>query len=434
MHDCDILKLLLKYYICVTIISWATILNAQTTQAPASQAPAEIQGNQIRFDWKDSESPLLSNVQNYIEGFTPVLTWQGEQWSNLSGGKKAGTSFDYLLTFGFTQDISALSETSNLGEIGATFFNYAATKDFDHEYLGDITLPSNIFSSDMFRVYEIFYALSLDIDCGKISTRIGQLAADEDFMGLDCSDIFLNSNFGAIPACAGIAPHNGATAFSQYSLATLGMTLSFDNDDFDAKIGIYNGNCGNDTSTNHGFGYPLQYVALWYQIGAKYKVFDKNGIVRFGGNYNSGKFAYVDLSDKTERNFYSFYLEAQQDIVTQDDGAPKLAAFCRFAISPDEKIADFSGYFDAGINWFAPINTRRDDIFALGISMGKTTHAFADVNANQHYDTVLEATYRLMITPAIELQPSFQIYFDAHSETGESNAAYLIGTRLTVNF
>ena len=50
---------------------------------------------------------------------------------------------------------------------------------------------------------------------GNFGFRIGQLAADEDFMRMDYSDVFLNSSFGAMP---NVAP---AQLFSQYNVATL---------------------------------------------------------------------------------------------------------------------------------------------------------------------------------------------------------------------
>ena len=84
---------------------------------------------------------------------------------------------------------------------------------------------------------------------GNIGFRIGQLAADEDFMGMDYSDVFLNSSLGAIP---NVAP---AQMFSQYNVATLGIVVYYSYGNFDLTLGVYNGNVGADISSNNGFEY-----------------------------------------------------------------------------------------------------------------------------------------------------------------------------------
>ena len=50
------------------------------------------------------------------------------------------------------------------------------------------------------------------------------------------------------------------------------------------------------------------------------------------------------------------------------------------------------------------------------------------------FDTMLELTYRLQMTQAIMLQPTFQTYFNATNEHGETKVAYVLGARLEINF
>jgi len=386
--------------------------------------------------WTERESLFLESLieENLPDsGFTPTLSWAGEQWTNVSGGLKRGTTWDSLLTFGFEQDLGKLAKVDGLGRIGMTAFHYTGSGDFSGEYVGSMSDPSNIFSGEMVRVFEIYYANEFETSIGTFSTRIGQLAADEDFMGIDYADIFLNSSLGAIPVNAGTGLYSGVNAFSQYSLATLGLTVGYEVDDFDFMLGIYNGNAGDDLSKNHGFNYDFEGVAVWYQIGYNYELFGRNGRVQFGGNYNSAKFENFATGD-TGRNFYSFYLGIQQDILVDDEKNPILGAFCRLAWAPDSDISAFTKYVDFGFNWFGPIPCRGDDVFAVAVSILEAGKAFSNAEGIDRNETMVEATYKLQLTKAISLQPVMQVYLNPRNSFDEKETAFVVGTRLEVNF
>lgn len=381
--------------------------------------------------WFERESLFLESAVEQIvpdTGFVPFATWVGEMWNNLSGGVETGTIWNSLITFGFEQDLSKASCANGLGIIGATAFYYTQSGDFQSR-VGSLSAPSNIFSGDMLRVYEVYYYNSRDTNLGEFALRLGQLASDEDFMGMDYADYFLNSNFGAIPANAGSCLSDGMLAFSQYSLATLGATLAWRNDSLDFMLGVYNGNCGEDISSNNGFDYDLQSVALWYQAGYNYCLGGLGGRAIIGGNYHSGRFE--DFSTgTTERNFYSFYLGIQQAFLADSEGRAILGGFVRAAWAPDANIAVCTKYVDCGLAWFAPLPAREDDVLALGYSvmeMGSNASV-------RRWDNMLELTYRAKLTPAAFLQPSFQTYFNTQNSSAETEIAYVFGVRVEVNF
>jgi len=366
-------------------------------------------------------------------GFAPFAVWTGEQWSNLGGGLKTGTTWDSLFTLGFEQDLSKIADKGNLGSLGMTFFYYTSSGDFDGEYLNAMSSPSNIFSGDMVRIFEIYYSNAFSGSAGDFNFRVGQLAADEDFMGIDYADTFLNSSFGAIPANAANALYNGANAFSQYSLATLGAVVGYTYDAVEFKVGVYNGNAGEDVSGNHGFDYSLQGVALWYEGAYNYELFGLGGRAALGGNYNSNQFLNYNTG-LGERNFYSFYLSVQQDLYVDAEGKPILGGFCRIAWAPNEDIADFAKYIDAGINWFAPIPGRDDDVFALGVSALETGSAVRNADDLSRYQSCLETTYRIQLSNFMSLQPSFQVFFNPPNDQGNDETAFVAGARLEVVF
>ena len=417
----------------------AAVCAASITALSAFAQEAAKEEAEQPQSWTERESLVLESLVEQIapdSGFTPILNWTGETWSCLSGGMKHGTMFDSLLTFGFEQDLSKIAD--HAGTIGISAFWYRQSSDFSEKYHPAMSAASNIFSSDMVRVFEIYYANGFETSAGSFSFRIGQLAADEDFMGLDYADLFLNSSFGAIPVNADLALANGSLAFSQYSLATFGAVAQYAYEDFSVKLGIYNGDAGVDGSSNHGFDYKLRDIAFWYAIGYNYAIGGLGGNVVFGGNLHTGDF--VNLRDGgTESNFYSFYLAIQQDLLVDGEGNPILGAFCRLAYTPSNKIAAYSKYIDAGLNWFAPLPGRDDDILGFGVSAVQTTSSARNAAAEWgerlgKYETCLELTYKCQLTKAISVQPDLQMYFYPESRSGDRKTSLVLGARAEVNF
>ena len=150
--------------------------------------------------WHDRETLFTGEAIEKIapdSGFSPFAVWTGEGWSDVSRGSDIKTLFDTLITIGFEQNLSAIVG-EGAGRIGASAFYYAQSSG---GALGGLDSSqgcfSNIVAGNMVRVFEIYYANEIETKFGNFGLRIGQLAADEDFMGMDYSDVFLNSSLGA---------------------------------------------------------------------------------------------------------------------------------------------------------------------------------------------------------------------------------------------
>ncbi len=409
----------------------ATLCGVSLTAFSAFTQEAE---NAKPESWFERESlfvaPTVEEIARY-SGFSPLVVWSGEAWDNVSGGAKTGALVDSLLSIGFEQDISKIAGKDGWGTFGVSAFWFAQSKrqsDWQGSYVGSAgQCASNIFSGDMVRVFEIYYANEFDTKIGTVGFRVGQLAADEDFMGLDYSDLFLSANLGAIPTNAGMELANGSFAFSQYSLATFGATIYWANENFDAILGVYNGDAGRDSVANHGFDYALQDVAIWYQIACNYVLRGLNGRVQLGGNYHSGDFV-NKYNGNLGSDFYSFYIGLQQDFIADKNGDAILGGFVRIGYTPKEEISGCDKYLDCGLTWFAPFAGRAYDVLGLAFSAMKIGER------DYEYDNLIELTYRAQITKAIVIQPTFQTYLNAKDEQGETNVAYVIGARVDITF
>ncbi|MDY6068966.1 MAG: hypothetical protein SPI34_04515 [Opitutales bacterium] len=214
-----------------SILTMTTFANAQ--EAVQTQAKEDTPQS-----WYERDSLFLAVPTESVSektGFTPALTWTGEVWGDVSNKNNMNSFVDSLFTVEVEQDLSVLSGKDNMGRIGVSAFYYNQTHGGVLENVDSLQgYISNIFAGDMARVFEIYYANEFETKAGTFGFRIGQLAADEDFMGMDYSDTFLNSSFVAMP---NIAPVN---LFSQYNVATLGLLVYYTYDNFDATFGVYN--------------------------------------------------------------------------------------------------------------------------------------------------------------------------------------------------
>lgn len=101
-------------------------------------------------------------------------------------------------------------------------------------------------------------------------------------------------------------------------------------------------------------------------------------------------------------------------------------------IVPGSEVSDNNFYADFGFNLFSPIPGRTCDVFAAGFSVIENERGARDSGC-AHYEGALEITYRCQLTPAISIQPDFQLFVNPNNRN-ESGAAYIVGVRAEVIF
>src|SRR3954452_13674252 len=140
------------------------------------------------------------------------LTYIGETLGNTSGGLRRGSIYEGRLDAQFDADLEKL-----LGWSGATFhtnFYQIHGHGLSRYYLGNLMTASGIAALTSTRLYELWLEQKLFND--KVALRVGQLAADTEFLVSQYSTLFVNATFGW-PAITGINLPSGGPA---YPLAT----------------------------------------------------------------------------------------------------------------------------------------------------------------------------------------------------------------------
>jgi porin len=383
----------------------AGTLLAMVGAAAADDAPL-LERQYLTGNW-NGVRPLLSS-----HGFEPYLTYTGLMWSNVNGGSTTGAQVNGYLNFGADIDLAKLGAWDGLG-FHADCHWWQGTRPTQQLIGGVIAMAlSGWEAANTFRVYNLYLRQAFEDD--RWIVKVGQIAADTDFMVSRYGGIFLNAAFGDLPSQnlnldAPVYPLAGPGVFAS------GRPWSW----LTGRFGAYTGEAGPDVSTNQGFGWGLGnqagYTFFWelaangpdalpvasYTLGA---IYDTGGSAQFGTG--------------AERSaHYELYGMVDQALLANDQGDPIIGAFARLSGSPQDAQNVVGVYADAGLAFFGVLPGRPKDVFGAAVSILRFTNDFqaqeqaagTPVGGGQ---TVVEATYQIAIAPWLVIQPDAQFFFD----------------------
>lgn len=383
-------------------------------------------------------------------GVEPYAILSSEVWGDVSGGLKTGVWYDQLLDFGIRLDTAKLGWWDNGSFLiqGHWVQHNGSGGCFD-EYTGGFNPVSGIMAGDQIRIFNLYYRQSwLD---EAVLIKVGQIAVDDDFMLSDYAGLFLDSAFGSMPSQVGtpLATSCGNNAaFPIYSVASPGMVLQVRPvESFYSQAGLYYGNPGPDESDNYGFDWVNQSSAelgLFWENGVNYKLFQRAGTFKVGLAYHTGpkddfNTSYngnVPVEKQTVPNYYAVN---DFQLLADKEGHAKLGLFCRGGFTPDPDLSTVSLYADAGVNWFAPLPVRPDDVAGVAVSYTKFGESFRQStgpNGIAADETTLEFTYKAQITRWLTMQADTQLLFNPAVNSGSNTreTAVVLGMRAVVTF
>lgn len=392
------------------------------------------------------------NVRTKLEeaGLRPVAKMTGELWDDTAGGLKTGSRWNTLLDFGFVLDTEKMGGWKG-GNLMAQF--HWVRNESDDSSFSDNTGAANpvsgIMAADHFRAFNLYYRQTWKD--GEFAIKLGQITADDDFMRSDYAGLFLNSAFGAMPSQVGTrlaACCHYSPPFPIWPVAGPGMFLAAKpSENVTAQVGIYHGQPGSDSAANHGFDWETDSrtgVGVFYEGAYSYAIAKRPGTVRFGGTYHSGLFddyARIDagVSDAAAEGVYSFYVINDFALLTDAAGKPVVGLFWRGGISPQTDRSIVTKYSDAGLNWFAPLPSRSNDVAGAAFSYMGFGEAFlrsAEARGLASSESALELTYRAQVTRWLVMQADMQFQFNpaANLRSHSRETATVLGLRVEITF
>ena len=386
--------------------------------------------------------------------------YYGELFGNW-GGFKQGVTYDGLL------DVHLDADMKKLGLWKGLCFHANAYQIHGQSITADNILSlmavSNIEATPATRLDELWFEQHMFND--RLAVKVGQLAADNDFILSDAWPYFLNGTWGWPSITASDLPSGGPA----YPLATPGvLTTVTPNDKLSLLVGVYNGDPSSRCSSsdpqicnNDGLDFSLDSPPLLMVEGA-YKYNQAQplpGTLKLGGwnhfgtfedlRFGSGRAPIAETGNPgrpldSDWGFYGIIDQLVWRVPGSKD--PKgVGVFARVMGAPsDRNVVDF--YADGGVTFTGMIPGRSADALAIGFAYtGISSEAHGlDIDLDQpvarNYEALIEICYTYQINPGWTVQPDFQYFFqpggnvpDADGNGAVENAAVL-GARTTISF
>lgn len=359
------------------------------------------------------------------------ITDTSEVLGNVSGGLRRGAVFEGKTTFELEFNLEKLMGWQG-GRVLVSAYQIHG-RGLSANYVGNLLTVSNIETVTGTRLADMYIEQSLFDDM--LNIRVGQFAADEEFLTSDVAGVFINSTFGW-PGINGVDLPGGGPA---YPYSTPGVRVRYTpNDAWSVQAGFYNGNPLGRRGDPGGIEFPLDglfaIAEVTYSDKRGKETPGLGGTYKLGAWYNSLRFNDLHL-DSTGLSLAdplttgvpashsgNFGLYASVDHMlwrksgTEDGG---LAGFLRIATTPQQNRSPIYVYLDAGLTWKGTFPGRDDDIVGIAFAWANLSHSLRSLDRDtiafsgisqpiQSSEMVLELTYQAPITPWLVLQPDFQ--------------------------
>jgi porin len=446
------------------LTAWASGATAQDAEPPyADSCHDPLVGNwKPRADLKDA-------------GVTFCVNYTADAHGNVSGGIRHGGTYEGRLEVSLDANLETLWSWN-----GASFHVSADQihgRGLSANYLGNNILTAN--GNEAERATRLFTLWLQEENKGTISVKIGQLAADDDFIVSSNAALFVNSTFGWPGKEAVDLPSGGPV----YPLSTPGAEMVVGPKDQGPSfwVAVFNGDPagpgpGTPQSRDAG-GTPFRLNDGAFAIAEfAYRLdgSDRPDGLKLGGWYHSGRFADQrfdslgrSLADPTSshiaarhRGDYGLYAIVDCMIWPKrcdqepNDNKQGLEAFLRLGASPsDRNLVDY--YADGGLTY--AFDDKGMDAVGLGIAYARISDAATGLDRDARFfsgavrpirdhELAVELTYHAQPKawpPWLLVQPDLQFILhpgghvpDPTDPTGRRaiRNAVVIGMRTGVSF
>ncbi len=405
-------------------------------------------------------------------GITFGLTETSEVFGNATGGVRRGVIYEGLTQFGV-----GLDTEKAFGLVGGTFnatgFQIHGRGLSMNNLGNNLNTVSSLEAPRGTLLFELWYEQVL-LD-RKLAIRVGQLAADQEFMISQYAGLFINHTFGWSTFPSTDLPSGGPS----YPLATPGVRVKYvARDDLTLLGAVFNGDPAGpgrglpQDRDPSGTAFRLRdgvfvIAELQYAINQEDGATGLPGTYKFGAWYNSQNFAdqrrtasgasLADPADvaaigRNRRGNWSLYAIGDQ-LVWRRAGAKDGGAgvFVRVMGAPgDRNLVNF--YLDAGVTYKGAIEGRDSDTLGLGVAYARISDTASKLDSDtarfaggfypiRRHETVLELTYQAQIAPWWQVQPTAQYVFNPNggvpnpqNPAKRLGGAAVFGLRTTVTF
>ena len=337
----------------------------------------------MRTDWENHGVLLGANYTAEILG-------------NPTGGVHQGAIYQGILQMQLTLDLQKIAGWSG-ATVQANAYQIHGRGLSATDLGNNLLVASSLEAERSTRLFDLW--LEQQLWDNMVAVRIGQLAADDEFIISQYASLFVNSTFGWPGITATDLPSGGPS----YPLSTPGVRVKVQpTDQLSFLAALFNGDPagrgpGNPQSRDpSGTAFRVNDDAFTiaeaaYALNQEKDATGLPGTYKLGGWYHSGQFADqrfdaagLSLANPLSsgvpaqhRGDYGLYAIVDQMLwrvpETKDQG---LGAFLRLSGSPSDR-NEVGLYADGGVNYKGLLPSRGDDVFGLGIAYARISASTA---------------------------------------------------------
>jgi len=392
--------------------------------------------DKLTGDWGGARTALSDR------GIDIPPVWIGEALGTVAGGFRQGTSLEHRFQLDIDGDFDKLwglkgaTAHTTFYAIGHAFGLPAAN------FVGSIADPSNIEALPGTRLFTAWYQQNFLDD--KVSLRIGQIAADDEFLISPTASVLINSTFGYAALLAADQFQGGPV----YPLATPGIRLQLKpTEEITVLSAVFSGAPAGENCTtlpqicnDHGLLFPLNGGVLWmgeaqYGINQAKDAKGMPAVYKLGGWYASKSFPDVHLGltaagtpvslaspasgfPLVRQGNWGIYAIADQMVWRAAKGPQSVNLFMRAGVSPSDRNL-VEAYMDGGVGFKAPLPGRDNDVLTFAFALSQISADAAALDRDTQFFTggffpvrdrevVLELDYSLQLAPSWTLQADLQ--------------------------
>lgn len=383
------------------------------------------------------------------------VTYTGEFWANLSGGRETGTAYLDNIDINLEIDFGALP----LGLEGTTVYIYGLGNQGNSisRLIGDVQGASNIESRNSWRFFEIWVQKKLFL--AKSSILLGLYDINSEFNVLNSSLLFLNSSHGLDASLA----LSGVLGPSTFPYTSMGGRIKVNPiGGWVFKAAVLDGIPSNPENTEgtkifwrerDGLLY-LAELALYSVRGGQLerrnrtarlqRLLDRGAADPGGYKFAIGGWAYSKKrpgwrQNASEERDIGIYAMGEYHIYTEaEDPAQGLTIFGRTSLAND-RINRLAGYLGGGLTYRGLIRGRPlDDIgisaaHAINSSVYRNVGPMFNGRTSEKAETNFEFTYLSVLTSSVSIQGDLQYIINPNMNPETPNAL-AAGVRLLLSF
>ena len=452
----------------LTVAAVAALGVCDAHGADKAKQPASIwEQETLTGDWNGARTALTD------KGIDLTLNYIGETFAVLSGGINRRASYEGK--FELTVENKPKFWQGLIGWDGltthVTLYQIHDSGRNVGESVGGIADPSNIDAVPTTRLFTAWFEQNFN---DRFLLRVGQIAADDDFIVSPTAGNLLSGTFAWAPIVAANMTSGGPV----YPLATPGARLKVNaTDNLTLLAAVFSGdpagrNCNDVPQQCNKYGTTFSFAggSLWmgeaqYAVNQGKDAPGLPGVYKLGFWYATTGFAdqhfglsaggaVVSLADPAavaplnHSGNWGVYGVADQMVWRGKDMSLNL--FLRAGVSPSDRNL-LSFYIDGGAGFKGLLPGRADDVLTFGVAYAKISPDAAALDRDialatppypiRDYELVFELNYQVQLAPWWTLQPDLQYVMhpggnvpDPNNANAAIGNAFIAGIRSTVKF